>query len=409
MAVVFTPAQQLTKYDLNIFIRDQENNLFDPYSISYYIEDESGNNFLGTLNNTPVKEAVGYYWANILIPDGAFGTYIIKWQIKDYPHSNAQLIEQKFAVVKNQTVTFTPTVGGVVYTPGQSLNAGDLFLCTRNHLGNFCDPYLIHYEIYQRVAGLDVLISPSMQLPIKASVGTYYANYYIPANAMPGDYYIRWRFKETPHSIENSAVQEFAVVNGSTIIESPYTTTAQTLIRKLRFLLRDNNPDRNYHFMPPASEEVVQGFTQKFGYVWEDEELYEYIDVSISDLNNNPPHEAWTIDTLDTRLNSMVLNLAGAFALRALSINWVHQEFDGSVSGISLSLEKSSKYLSIKENFEAAYTRQLAEHKEFGVRFIKGVRQPRYTMGVTSALGPYSKVGVQSRRNYISTDRPMFF
>ena len=81
-------------------------------------------------------------------------------------------------------------------------------------------------------------------------------------------------------------------------------------------------------------------------------------------------------------------------------------EFDGSISGISMNLEKSSKYLAVKDNFEASYNAALTEHKEYGVRHILGIKQPRYMVGVTSALGPYSRMGTQARRNYISNTSP---
>ena len=410
MAVVFTPNQQLTRNDLNIFIKDSNNVMFDPNYISFSIEDSEGNSLLTQQNIAPVKESLGWYWADIMMPLATpVGTYIIKWFVKDHDSSPLQMIEQRFGVVKPQTsISFTPTIGGVVYYPGQKLTDKDLYIIVRNHLGHHIDPYTIRYEVYQRISGLNVLISPQNQQPIKVTVGHYYASYIIPSDSIPGDYYIKWTFKEMPDGDDKDAVQEFAVIDSSVIFESPFNENEKNLIRKLRYILRDNNPDRNYHFMPPAQEEVIQGFTQKFGYVWEDEELYEYIDVAVSDLNNHPPRESWTTSSLPDRLYSMVLSQAGAIALRALAINWAHDEWQGDISGVGLNLEKSSKYLSIKENFEAAYTRQLEEHKEYGVRYIVGVRQPRYNVGVTSALGPYSRTGVQNRRNYVGSSIPMF-
>jgi hypothetical protein len=403
MAVVFTPNQQLTRNDLNIFIRDENNTMFDPFFIKYTIEDAEGDT-LGTFNVLdPEKESTGWYWANFLMPmDTSVGSYVVKWFVQDREDSQLQQIEQKFGVVKKQeSVSFTPTIGGVVYYPGQKLSEKDLYIIVRNSLGNQTDPYQVNYEIFQRIQGLDVLISPQNLQPLRLGVGHYYANYMVPGDALPGDYYIKWRFKETPSTAESSAIQEFAVVNSSVIIESPFGNNSKNLIRKLRFILRDNNPDRNYHFMPPAQEEVIQGFTQKFGFVWEDEELFEYIVFAISDLNNHPPREQWEIESLPERLYAMVLSQAAATALRALAVNWAHEEWSGDVSGVGLNIEKSSKYLAIKENFEAAFERQLTEHKENGVRYITGIRQGRYNIGVTSALGPYSNVGVQNRRNYV--------
>jgi len=411
MAVVFEPGQRLTKNDLNIFIKDSNNKMFDPNEINFALEDSNGKLiFVATPVIAPKKASIGYYWADIILPlELPMGAYSAKWYVKDLPESSLQMIEQKFGIVKlTKEVTFTPTIGGVIYYPGQVLAEKDLYIIVRNHLGNQMDPYEVHYEVYQRIQGMDILISPQSLPPQRLGVGHYFANYQIPSDSIAGDYYIKWTFHESPSSDANYATQEFAVVDGGVIIESPYNDTEKSIIRKLRFILRDNNPDRNYHFMPPAQEEVVQGFTQKFGYVWEDEELFEYIDFAISDVNNHPPRESWEIGSLPHRLWSMVLSQAAATALRALAINWVHDEFDGSISGIALSLEKSQKYLSIKENFEAAFSRQLTEHKDFGVRYVVGVRQPRYQIGVTSALGPYSRMGVQNRRNYIGPSRGMF-
>ena len=42
MAVVFNASQQLTRNDLNIFIRDQSNTLFDPNYITFSVEDLDG-------------------------------------------------------------------------------------------------------------------------------------------------------------------------------------------------------------------------------------------------------------------------------------------------------------------------------------------------------------------------------
>ena len=65
-----------------------------------------------------------------------------------------------------------------------------------------------------------------------------------------------------------------------------------------------------------------------------------------------------------------------------------------SISGVSLDIDKSSKYLSLKE--------KMLDQAKSSIKIVKGLQQPRYGIGISSALGPYSRVGVQSRRNYIS-------
>jgi len=72
-----------------------------------------------------------------------------------------------------------------------------------------------------------------------------------------------------------------------------------------------------------------------------------------------------------------------------------------SVGGVSLDIEKSSKYESMKNNFiqEWDKARDLAKQS---IKIVVGLSQPRYGVGISSALGPYSRPGVQSRRNFIS-------
>ena len=78
----------------------------------------------------------------------------------------------------------------------------------------------------------------------------------------------------------------------------------------------------------------------------------------------------------------------------------VHNSY--SISGISLDLEKSSKYQAIKDEFVAEYDK-LVEQNKLSIKIVKGLRQFRYGVGITSALGPLSRPGVQSRRNLLGS------
>jgi len=82
MAVVFEREQALTKNDLNIFVRDIiNNNLFNPYHISFSIVDAEGNSMYTDENMYPTRESIGYDWADLEIAAGLpYGTYIIKWK-----------------------------------------------------------------------------------------------------------------------------------------------------------------------------------------------------------------------------------------------------------------------------------------------------------------------------------------
>jgi len=71
-----------------------------------------------------------------------------------------------------------------------------------------------------------------------------------------------------------------------------------------------------------------------------------------------------------------------------------------SISGVSLDIDKSSKYQSMKENFIQEYDKVVDAAKR-SIKIIKGLRQPRYGIGISSALGPFSSPGVQSRANWV--------
>jgi hypothetical protein len=100
-----------------------------------------------------------------------------------------------------------------------------------------------------------------------------------------------------------------------------------------------NSPDRNYHFRPPQGEGSVGCYNRVFGYIWEDEELAEYLEMALWKWNLHPPatEELCNINTLCQRKPSWKAALLwGALvnAAQALAYNWVSDEF--SVSGDTL-------------------------------------------------------------------------
>ena len=46
---------------------------------------------------------------------------------------------------------------------------------------------------------------------------------------------------------------------------------------------------------------------------------------------------------------------------------------------------------------------KLVEQNKLSIKIVKGLRQFRYGVGITSALGPLNRPGVQSRRNFIAS------
>ncbi len=201
-------------------------------------------------------------------------------------------------------------------------------------------------------------------------------------------------------------VQEFATIDKLNPNEvGPRMSDIETdLVRKLRILLRDFRPDRNYHFRPPAHEETITQFSKVFGFIWEDDELKEFIEQSLDQVANAPPLTPFhSVDQLMmSRPNWRAVLLTGAmgWALNALRINWIADEFDYSIGGVSLNLDKSSKYEAAYQGAVDSFDKQLEKAKAT-VNFIRGVQQPRFGTGIRSSFGPYSGSGILSPKKFV--------
>lgn len=292
----------------------------------------------------------------------------------------------------------------VAYQTGQTLTQEDLKILIRDNIGNLVDPYYIRFSIFDYTTGVEVLIGPPDQIPATMGVGQYYVNITIPLDANIGDWLVRWNFRETSGSPTIQVVQEFNVVAKDVKTDITSVDSEQLLVRRLRIMLRDNNPDRNYRFRPPASEKFIQAQAQVFGYVWEDYELYEYLLMAVDYFNTAPPVTGITLFQTPDRWRAVILLKSASLACGALALNWIVDEYDYSISGVSLNIEKSSKYQSMRDSFEGEYDKLLDQAKR-SIKIAIGLKQPRYGIGISSALGPYSRPGVQSRRNFVSGAR----
>lgn len=299
----------------------------------------------------------------------------------------------------------------VCFNVGSELGRNDLSIFLVDDLGVPCNAAEISYAIYfvdpsSGPPGIEVPIGPAARTPVNPSVGEYYAALLVPPGASEGDYRIRWTFKKTVNGDDQVVVQEFGVTNPASLSNgmSRLSQCESGLIDKLRVMLRDNNPDRNYHFRPPEQEGVVKKYNRVFGYVWEDHELLCYLEMSLDYFNSMPPSTG--IGTLNQlcqqrpQWRTFILWGAAVHALFALSVNWVHDEFDYSIGGISLSIDRSSKYESLKQNAEGQQDKA-AEAKARTVKFIRGLQQPKFGFGVRSSFGPNVGRGVLSPRSFV--------
>lgn len=71
-----------------------------------------------------------------------------------------------------------------------------------------------------------------------------------------------------------------------------------------------------------------------------------------------------------------------------------------SIGGVSLDIEKASKYESLKQNAESQFDKA-AEAKARTVKFMRGIQQPKYGVGIRSSFGPQVGRGVLSPRNFL--------
>jgi len=71
-----------------------------------------------------------------------------------------------------------------------------------------------------------------------------------------------------------------------------------------------------------------------------------------------------------------------------------------SIGGISLDLDRSSKYMDLKRNAEEQWDK-LTEAKARTTKYIRGLQQPRFGIGVRSAFGPAVGRGILSPRKFL--------
>lgn len=293
---------------------------------------------------------------------------------------------------------------GVLFIRGQQLGREDLNIFLTNSSGHPANAAEISYAIYDFTAGSEILVGSPKRPPANPSVGEYYASIIIPLDANIGDYRIRWQMRELVGGPLQSVVQEFSIQDRDVKAPSAFTNTQVDLNRRLRILLRDQNPDKFYRFRPPAHEETIDQYSKVFGYIWEDEELVEYMARSLDMIIAAPPRTAFSnVDQMimyKPEWTTLLLTGAMFWALQALQINWVADEFDYSIGGVSLNLEKSSKYESLKTSASDQFDKMLEKAKAT-VKIVKGLQQPKYGAGIRSSFGPYTGRGVLTPSKFL--------
>jgi len=220
---------------------------------------------------------------------------------------------------------------GTLFYRGQQLGRNDLNVFLTNASGHPINAAEINYAVYDNTTGLEVLVGPLRRIPVNASVGEYFANIVVPLDANLGDYRVRWTIREMVGGPIQTALQEFNVADRESSTPSCHTAIQMELVRRMRILTRDNNPDKNYKFRPPAHEQTVDQFSRVFGYIWEDEELIECLDEGLDMIIAAPPRTFFQdVDhmvQMKSEWKTLLLTAAMSFAVQMLQSNWIADEF----------------------------------------------------------------------------------
>ena len=284
-----------------------------------------------------------------------------------------------------------------LFLRGQQLGREDLNIYLTNTAGNPSNAAEISYALYDFTTGREVLVGRPVMVPENPSVGEYYASVVIPLDANIGDYRIRWTFKELVGGPTQEVLQEFTINDRDTKVPTLYTGQTQALITSLRTNLRDWNPDKHYKFRPPTHEGTVEQYSRVFGFIWEDLELAEYLERATDMVIAAPPRtpfmglEGLMRDRPEWK--TLVIQGAMYWALQALQINWISEEFTYSIGGVSLDLERSSKYSDAKQSAKDTFNEMLEKAKAT-VKVIRGLQQPKWNAGLRSSFGPATRDSV---------------
>jgi len=283
----------------------------------------------------------------------------------------------------------------ITLTQCKPLGPGDLSLLVRDSTGALIDPASITYSIFSvDPQGVQVLVTPPQSVPARSSQGAFYVNLTVPT-LWSGSFELRWYLKQYPDSAIDTITFEFFVQSvspASGSYEAPSAIIAQAPIAKnqkyanvimqVRELLFDTNPDRNYHFRPPTPGKVVAGYTGRVGFIWTDAQILRMIGTAISMLNwyNTKNIYNFTIDTVPLDWGNIASLKAAALCLSAEGARWAADQFNYSLNGVSLVINKADLYRGLADGYNAQFT-EMAPLVTANRPASAGLRQQRWLLG----------------------------
>ncbi len=304
-------------------------------------------------------------------------------------------------------------------TVGKTLGPGDLDIAVRGADGAMIDPAVIAYSIFQIDKQVPTRVTPAYsydqmqpdklpshsvnpeaqlvygpkQVPTRVSQGCYFVPITVPTT-WHGVFKLVWYLTQYAGGQENMVYEEFAVQNvdptsnsfeapSVQMSKAPNTTSKYAkVIMQVRELISDTNPDRNYHFRPPTPSKVVAGYTTRVGFIWQDSTILRLIGIAISKLNTwNPMNLTnYTIDTIPLDWGNCAALGAAAMCLSAEGARWAADEFNFSLNGVSLDINKASLYQGMGAQYQAEFS-EWAPLVTANRPGSVGLRQQRWLLG----------------------------
>lgn len=307
----------------------------------------------------------------------------------------------------------------ITLTQGMALKPGDLNIMPREATGALIDPAQISYSIFQISSQVPIkirgaydydleqlnsmpvtmtnegatLVGQPRTVPTRASQGSYWANFTIPTT-WNGVYRLVWYLVQYAGNPEMQVTEDFVVQTIDPIdnaFEAPSQILAPRPITKnkyapaimyVRELISDENPDRNYHFRPPTPGKVVAGYTTRVGYIWLDSTILRMLDIAISKLNtwNTKNLYGWTLDNIPVDWGRAAAIGAASSCLLKEGARWTAEEFNYSLNGVSLDINKAQAYQSLGQTYQQEFN-EWAPLITANRPFSAGLRQQRWLLG----------------------------
>ena len=425
MSVAFRRGLTTGPSDLSITVRDSGGNLIDPFKLLYAVYDATTGIevLVGSPVNTPIKISVGRYYAEVVIPaDGNIGDWRIRWTIQETAADPVYQSVQPFNVVgDNAIVSFTgnANMDALIHSlrillrdnnPDRNYSVSGKEKVTVR-IGNKLYSLKLQ-EIWKIVE--DGRNGRLQNLNTKRIIYQALVDKKLEVKSVSKNMKIEWKpitdvtrhdvsskiqyqvcekdgksctatedhslFQVEDGLLKDCRTDEFIVgsplvcVKGNKIILKKVVSNKRVPSRKYMFDLSvednenfvlDSGILAHNSFRPPKSEKFIQGQTQVFGFVWEDEELYEYLTWAVDDFNSRPPTTGIDLSDLwgtERRWRTTIMIRAAAFACFAIALNWIVDEF--SISGdekITVKIGDEEFSLTCKELFETVYEDEISQ------------------------------------------------